>query len=213
MSKSLGNFEPLSELLDRHDPQAVRLLFLQTGYRKVMSMSEESLDAAAVSLERLKAAWRKLHPHSSAGALKRSVLLEQIEAALDNDMNTAGALAELHRFAANVDAIPEDSRSDAFREFSYALEMLGMPPRSSWLEVPKVELAADFLERLQRELSGEISFNGASPHDAIERIIAERNLARMQKDWSRSDRLRDALARCGVTLKDGKDGTTWTVDA
>src|SRR5665213_431 len=60
MSKSLGNFEPLGELLDRHDPQAIRVLFLQTGYSKVMNFTEESIGAAAISLERLKSAYRAL---------------------------------------------------------------------------------------------------------------------------------------------------------
>src|SRR5665213_2295571 len=60
MSKSLGNFEPLEELLLRHDPQAIRLLFLQTGYSKVMNFTEESIGAAAISLERLKSAYRAL---------------------------------------------------------------------------------------------------------------------------------------------------------
>ena len=53
MSKSLGNFEPLYELLNRHDPQSIRLLFLQTGYSKVMNFTEEAVAGAAVALERL----------------------------------------------------------------------------------------------------------------------------------------------------------------
>ena len=60
MSKSLGNFEPLSELLERHDPQAIRWLFLQTGYRKVMNFTEDSIAAAALGLARIKAAYRSL---------------------------------------------------------------------------------------------------------------------------------------------------------
>ncbi|MFY9859550.1 MAG: cysteine--tRNA ligase, partial [Candidatus Cybelea sp.] len=60
MSKSLGNFEPLIDMLRRHDPQAVRWLFLQTGYRKVMNFTEDSIAAAGLGLERIKTAYRLL---------------------------------------------------------------------------------------------------------------------------------------------------------
>ena len=66
MAKSLGNFEPLSELVARHDPQAIRWLFLQTGYRKVMNFTEDSIAAAALGLARIKAAYRSLQINCNA---------------------------------------------------------------------------------------------------------------------------------------------------
>ncbi len=98
MSKSLGNFEPLYELLDRHDPQAIRLRFLQTGYRKVMNFTEESIAGAAVALENLKKTYRALHsgaPDDGAAQAPTGDLRAKMEAALDDDMNTAVALSEL----------------------------------------------------------------------------------------------------------------------
>src|SRR6185312_9025183 len=77
MSKSLGNFEPLSQLLERHDPQAIRLLFLQTGYRKVMNFTEESIAAASVTLRQLKRTYRALTAGERAGA--DAALLAKIE--------------------------------------------------------------------------------------------------------------------------------------
>ncbi|MBV9056946.1 MAG: cysteine--tRNA ligase, partial [Candidatus Eremiobacteraeota bacterium] len=65
MAKSLGNFEPLADLVARHDPQAIRWLFLQTGYRKVMNFTEESIGAAAQGLARIKSAYRTLSQASS----------------------------------------------------------------------------------------------------------------------------------------------------
>lgn len=204
MSKSLGNFEPLSDLLERHDPQAIRLLFLQTGYRKVMNFTEESIGAAGVVLERLKKTYRELERRNESG--KRG-LLERIDAALADDVNTAVALAELLQFEA-----------PSLEEFREALTLLGIEPTPAWLEEPRKELAADFVPRLQRALAdrgadaGTLAFDGMAPHEAIERIVVLRNEARERKDYATSDLLRQALAACGVTLHDIKEGgTTWTV--
>ena len=191
MSKSLGNFEPLYELLDRHDPQAIRLLFLQTGYRKVMNFTEESITAASVALDRLKKTYRALGEGASCG------LAERMQAALDDDMNTAVALSELLSYGG-------ESRD----EFAYWLDVLGLTPSEGWLREPQRALPPDFLERLRERGAG---VNGASAEEAVEQIIAARTQARAQKNWAESDRLRDVLAGCGVTLKDSKDGTTWTV--
>ncbi len=147
MSKSLGNFEPLSDLLDRHDPQAVRLTFLTTGYSKVMNFTEDSLGVAYATLERLKKMYR--NARARAGEGRATGLLERVEAALGDDKNTA---------------------------------------RGS-----------------------EIALNGATPREAVDGIVERRTQARAAKDWAASDRLRDALARCGITIEDSKEGTTWTV--
>jgi cysteinyl-tRNA synthetase len=56
-----------------------------------------------------------------------------------------------------------------------------------------------------------MNFDGMPPPEAVERVVALRAQARLEKNWAESDRLRDALARCGVELKDGKDSTTWSV--
>ena len=195
MSKSLGNFEPLYELLDRHDPQAIRLLFLQTGYRKVMNFTEESIGAATVTLERLKKMYRGMASGEGNG------LIKAVEAALNEDMNTAVALAAVVAYEGN----------DA-QAFSYALELLGIAPDESWLQEPEFSLPADFIERLSSVLTGE-TFNGAAPEQAIEHVIALRARARAEKNWAESDRLRDVLLGCGVALKDSKDGTTWSIAA
>jgi cysteinyl-tRNA synthetase len=196
MSKSLGNFEPLYELLDRHDPQAIRLLFLQTGYRKVMNFTEESVAAAGVALARLKKKYRDLR--SAPGPSHDDELIKRIENALDDDINTAVALSELLSYQGN-----------SLEAFTYGLDLLGLTPDDSWLDEPKRELPANFVQRLQDAL--QVQFNGESPEGAIAKVIDMRSQARASKNWAESDRLRDILAQCGVALKDSKDGTTWSV--
>jgi cysteinyl-tRNA synthetase len=222
MSKSLGNFEPLIDVVRRHDPQAIRLLFLQTGYRKVMNFTEESMAGVSVALERLKKAYRVLAAAGDAHTtdLRRSGLLDRIETALDDDMNTSAALAQLLEYAKTV--ISGNDRTtpqEALYEYVYVLTLVGVPPNESWLVEPQAELSDDFVDRLagalrgSRDQLGEILITGATPRDAVDRVIAARSAARARKDWAASDRLRDVLLTCGVELKDSKEGTTWSVVA
>jgi len=220
MAKSLGNFEPLSALLQRHDPQAIRWLFLQTGYRKVMNFTEESIAAAALGLARVKAAYRLL-AQVKRGEPGGSVDLDaRMEAALDDDMNTAAALAGLYEFVGDAPRYAEDPAvaTLAFERLGYWLEVLGIAPNDAWREEPpRVELAANFVARLEDVLrearinGAPSSLEGVTPQEAIERIVVLRDEARRAKDWAASDRLRDALQRCGIVVKDSKEGTTWTV--
>jgi cysteinyl-tRNA synthetase len=211
MAKSLGNFEPLADLLQRHDPQAIRWLFLQTGYRKVMNFTEDSISAAALGLARIKAAYRNLAPATDGEPIASSELDERMEAALDDDMNTAAALAVLY------DVV--DRSTPSREDLAYWLGILGVAPNESWLGEPRAELADDFAARLEAALrvagvdTAAHPMDGASSEAAIERVIALRDEARRAKDWDASDRLRDALARCGVEVKDSKEGTTWNVAA
>jgi cysteinyl-tRNA synthetase len=206
MSKSLGNFEPLVDLLARHDPQAIRLTFLTTGYSKVMNFTEDSLGASYATLDKLKRAYRRMHPgglvvpvHNIANGLP-----SRVADLLDDDLNTSAALAEVLAFI-------KDAPPSALAEFETALWLLGIEPNESWLVEEVTPIPADLLERLGAELGGEISFNSATPEEAIALVIERRASARAAKDWAASDRLRDALARCGIAIKDSKEGTTWTV--
>lgn len=199
MSKSLGNFEPLSELLERFDPQAIRLAFLQTGYRKVMNFTDESMAAATAALDRIKDSWRQLE----RGEGRDGSLMPRIESALDDDFNTAQALAEIFGYIAQ----PQTANR---AELSYVLALLGLKPDDSWLAKTRAALRPDFLERLHEALGSEVSLNGETPEGAIAQVIRLRARARNEKNWAESDRLRDVLLRCGVALQDVQGGeTTW----
>jgi cysteinyl-tRNA synthetase len=211
MSKSLGNFEPLEDLLKRHDPQAIRLLFLQTGYSKVMNFTEESIGAAALSLERLKTAYRQLRRAPVRASGDAAALDAAVREALDNDINTAGALAELHKVAGRTLEF-ERAGTDVAGAYEALLDVLGLTPSAAWAEEPvAAALPSDTLARLHDAFGAELSLNGASAEDAIARILEARTQARVDKNWAESDRLRDALLACGVAIKDSKDGTTWNV--
>ena len=210
ISKSLGNFEPLSALLERHDPMALRLLFLQTGYRKVMNYTEETIAAATGTLEKLKRTYRELHSYADPATGADGPLLDRIREALDDDMNTAVALAQVLEFAGGIAGIEASERGNAFAEYAVALHLLGLTPDESWSREPqRAELRADLTQRLAGALQGAVTFDGESARDALERVLALRAQARSQKDWAGSDRLRDALLACGIEVQDSKEGMTW----
>jgi cysteinyl-tRNA synthetase len=96
----------------------------------------------------------------------------------------------------------------ALCEYTYLLTILGLEPKESWLEAPR--LPDDFVERLAAQMREDL--NGVTgAEQAIDRVIALRTSARATKDFAKSDRLRDALLACGVEVKDSKEGTTWSI--
>ena len=242
MSKSLGNFEPLTELLKRHDPLAIRLLFLQTGYRKPMNFTEESIGAVKKQLRRLQRNAAALseagkgEPLDVASAYEQVTAIggtganavETIFAALDDDMDTARAVGFLFGLARERDhAVPPAAALAIVRDVA---EVLGIGPaftdealRAAQTDAADADaLPGDFVDRLRARLGDALhpstssgrALNGvASPEDAIQFVIDARNEARRNKDFALGDRLRDALAAEGIALKDSKGGTTWTVAA
>jgi cysteinyl-tRNA synthetase len=190
MSKSLGNFEPLSSLLDRHDPLAIRLLYLQTGYRKATNFTEESIAGATVALEKLRRAYRTLA--EAPGATEVAPLKEKFFAALDDDVNTSGALGVLFEIAAAkyVDDAPE-----ARALFRDALGIFGI---------------AAVLDRDEPAVEAPAVDDATAAR--IDGLIAERNAARKARDFARADILRAELGALQVQLTDHPDGTTtWSL--
>jgi cysteinyl-tRNA synthetase len=178
----------------------------------VKNFTEESVGAATTTLRQIKKAYRQL---AAGGPVQPTQLdttgyVARIEAELDEDMNTAAALAVMLEFAASAeDTAARSGIAQTRYEFEYLLTLLGLTPDPQWLEEPAAELPPDFFERLPQELRSMV--DGTAPQAAVDRLIDLRRQARANKDWAESDRLRDALAACGVVLKDSKDATTWTV--
>jgi cysteinyl-tRNA synthetase len=217
MSKSLGNFEPLASLLDRHDAQAVRLLFLQTGYRKPMNFTEASIAGATRALRRLYDAYdalRSAEPAAGQAAIapqSGAGLRERFNAKLDDDMNTSGAISVLFDVAGDLASfLASGAAAEAAGFLHEAMGVLGISPNERTLPERVPSLREDVAAILNGQF-GDIVPITATPSAAADAMVEARERARKDRNFERADELREALAEVGVALADTKEGTTWSV--
>ena len=204
MGKSLGNFITLPELfsgkhpkLDQaYSPMTVRFFILQAHYRGTLDFSNEALQAAEKGYKRLMAAWRALasaQENAAAPSAEIAALIDKVEEALCDDMNTPVAIANLFEAVrlVNVGNLkPEDA---------WALKKLFDGIVGGVLGLRDEDAAAS--GKAEKALEG-----------VMELVLESRKKARAEKNWAESDRIRDRLASYGITVKDTKDGATWTLE-
>lgn len=214
MSKSLGNFIPMRDLLQQHRPAAVRYLFLQTGYRKPSNFTVAALEAAAKGLRGLYEELDALRARATDDPTMTPIGTAEFDAFLDEDLNTAGALGwlqtKVREGRANSSVQPESARS-IVALVEHGLGVLGLPAtaeEAGWVVARHVKLAPAQRDLL-RALAGDGELDGCA---LVDRIVELRDQARAKKNFAASDRLRDALAQAGITLKDFKSGSEWVFD-
>ncbi len=190
MSKSLGNFFTIKDVLEVYDPETVRYFLLSGHYRSQLNYSEENLKQSRAALERLYTALRgvELAPIDEQPA---SAYREPFKAAMDDDFNTPEALPILFELAKELNRVKDSDAQQAGQLASLMLELGGV------LGI----LAQDVDSFLQGEHDSETA--------EIEALIAARNQARADKDWAAADVARDRLSQMGIVLEDGANGTTW----
>ena len=219
MSKSLGNFYTLKEVLDKYPADAVRLLMLQTQYRAPLDFSFERLDGSVGTLERLQTCVRNLRwaatskpkggeLDESDRAFGRAVdeAREEFGRQMDDDFNTAGGLAAIFSLvtASNsyLDAAGDKYASAVcLRAADTICELCGVlgidPARNACDELPHE------LVDLAREQAG---YEGDSAEEAADALLAARQDARAAKDWGRADAIRDGITALGLVVEDTAAG-------
>lgn len=190
MSKSLGNFFTIRDVLAKYHPEVVRYLLVASHYRSPINYAEESLREAKGALERFYHALKGLPAAEPVGG---DAFVTRFAAAMDDDFNTAEACAVLFEMAREVNRLRDQSVNDA----------AGLAARLTQL--------ASTLGILQLDPDSFLRAGADARLDAaeVERLVAQRLQARAEKNWVESDRLRDQLTGMGVVLEDGKGGTTW----
>ena len=198
MSKSLGNFRTVRQIGEQYDLQVLRFFMLNAHHRSPLNFSADLMEAAKNSLERILEAAGKLSDRKDNGAAENiteeelALLKEaegfvtKFEAAMDDDFNTADALAaifELVKFAnTNVDENSSKEFAGGLYEELFKLsDVLGL----------KIEKKEEILDK------------------EIENLIQERQAARKAKDFKRADEIRDELLKKGIILKDTREGVKW----
>ncbi len=228
MSKSLGNFMLLRDVLDRYPAPVVRLLMLQTHYRSPLDFSLDRLDEARAAYERIETLIRNIRwtrgttpTMEGRSEEERERLTAAISGAqdsfvaeMDDDFNTAGALGALFELvrAANTFMTASDSAlatadlvalSDVEDVLVESLGALGVEiggARQQGYPPEVVELA--------RELAG---YRGDDPAGAVDALLAARAVARTERNWAAADAVRDGLARFGISVEDTAQGARITL--
>ncbi len=228
MSKSLGNFITIRDILKVHHPEVVRFFVLQGHYRSPLDFSEEALNEARFAMNRLYETLRRIRDLFAADPAltavdvgeeqlpeKERALLGRVRAlpvrfreAMDDDFNTARAMGYIFDAVRQVNALVADGSkaappalfvlNEAERVIREVGGVLGI-----LMEDPDVYFEKDRLREAQKR---------GLQVDEIEALIEERLQARREKNWKRADEIRDGLAARGVALKDSKAGTTWTIE-
>jgi len=190
MSKSLGNFFTIREVLKKYDPEVVRFFILNSHYRSPLNYSDKHLDEAKAALTTLYTALRGL---DVANGLDETEYERRFNSAMDDDFNTPEAIAVLFEVAREINRLRRDGETEQAIKLASVLIKLG-----SHLGLIE-RVADDFLQSGVTE---------SLPESEIDQMILARQVAKQTKNWGESDRIRDELAEQGVVLEDRPDGTT-----
>ena len=192
MSKSLGNFLTIDELLKSYDANTIRLFILTNHYRMPVEFSDEVLTSASNGVKRLL--------NAKATKIDESLDLTQFEEykqfveAMDDDLNTSKALAVLF-----------DLVNKANKDVPYAYTLLVKLAETLGFNMTKTSLSEEELAEKVSEISSKLGENLSS----MEELISLRKGAREEKNWDLADKIRLACDEVGIILKDSKEGTTW----
>nr|WP_086940214.1 cysteine--tRNA ligase [Thaumasiovibrio occultus] len=191
MSKSLGNFFTIRDVLAHYDAETVRYFLMSGHYRSQLNYSEENLNQARASLERLYTALRGLAAVEAQGGEE---FVARFREAMDDDFNTPEAYSVMFDMAREVNRL-KATDMDAAAALAARLRELGA-----------------VLGLLEQDPEAFLQGDAAQGDDVaeIEALIAQRVAARAAKDWAAADAARDKLAEMGIALQEGPQGTTWT---
>ena len=193
MSKSLGNFFIVRDVLENYRAEEVRYFILGSHYRSQLNYSEDQLDNARAALQRLYAA---LQDTETVEIPQQSDYQQRFDQAMSDDFNTASAIAVLFDLVRDINRAKAEG-SEQQHELASLLRYLG----------GVIGLLQEDPESYLKSGTGQAG-SGLSD-TAIDELVAQRLQARAAKDWANADRIRDELSAAGIVIEDGSDGTRW----
>jgi cysteinyl-tRNA synthetase len=205
MSKSLGNFFTVREILTKYDAEVVRFFIVRAHYRSPLNYSDQHLDDARQALTRLYTALKTV-PAQAGDVDWNGPQAARLQAAMNDDFNTPEAVAVLFDLANEVNRSQSSQAAKLLKSLGAVLGLLQRDP-------------ADFLQGRSYVVhaepghlhirGGEATLRVGYSPERISELIGERNAARKTKNFKESDRIRDELLAAGIVLEDGATGTAW----
>ena len=209
MSKSLGNFFTVREVLKQYRPEVVRYFILSSHYRSPLNYSRENLDSAKAALDRFYTALRDVPVTGTPNiAMDASDYVVRFRAAMDDDFNTPEALAVLFDLVRDLNRAKSENKIDGAQALADLLRQLGgmlgilQSEPERWFKVTGTVNVTNANDAAS--ISGVVGLS----NDEIDALVEKRLAARMAKNWAESDRIRDELKAQGIILEDRPDGTT-----
>jgi cysteinyl-tRNA synthetase len=220
MSKSLGNFLTIREILEKYSAEVLRLFIFSSHYRSPLDFSSTAMAHAEAGLNRLYSCLAEIDRLPQTGdadkaqaAGKKNIkkinsLVQRFCQAMDNDFNTAQGLGHIFEVVKGLNtilqalpAVPAQADLEllrgaaaTIRELAAIMGLLGRSPE-------------DFITEKQQKILAELKLEP----EEIDKLILQRDAARKEKNWAGADKIRDQLAEMNIEIKDGAKGTSWQV--
>ena len=194
MSKSLGNFLTINDLLKSYDANTIRFFILTNHYRMPVEFSDEALQSAAAGVKRMLNA--KQTKIDDSLDITETEEYKQFVEAMDEDLNTSKALAVLF-----------DLTTKANKNVEGAFTILYKLATTLGFTFEKAKLSDDEIKSILEKINSELG----KSYNTMEELIEDRKNARAEKNWDLADKIRVALDNVGIVLKDSKEGTSWEV--
>jgi len=193
MSKSLGNFFTVREVLAQYSAEVVRYFILTSHYRSPLNYSDESLDQAKSALTRYYTALRDVDAQANVVWQDDTEFGPRFSEAMDDDFNTALALSVMADVRQSLNKTQEQNDSEKASYLAGLLQSFG-------------DVLGLFQQQAEDFLLGDQDDDESAK---VEKLIEARNTARAEKDWAKADQVRDELAAMGIVLEDNAGKTTW----
>ncbi len=190
MSKSLGNFVTVKESLENHSPEVLRLFLISSHYRSPLNYSDESIEEAKSSLDRLYNSIEDLEYLSKESV--KSEYSDKFHNAMQDDFNTPSAISVLFEIARQVNSLKKDNEIEEATKLASELYDL-----------------SSILGLLQQDPNDYFRDGINISESQIQSLIDKRNKARAEKDFTLSDKIRDDLLEMGIALEDRNNETVW----
>ncbi len=207
MSKSLGNFFTIREVLAKYKPETVRFFLVRAHYRTDLNYSDVHLDDAESALKRLYTALSLIQPIDAAIDWLNP-FAARFKAAMDDDFGTPGAVAVLFELATEVNKTRSAELAGLLKSLGGCL---GILQNAGWLKerVEPVNVAVGLAGAATTSVTATATLRVVLSTDSIEQLIARRSVAKAAKNFAEADRIRQELLGQGIVLKDSPAGTTW----
>ncbi|MGH8397387.1 MAG: cysteine--tRNA ligase [Gammaproteobacteria bacterium] len=204
MSKSLGNFFTVREVLKKYRPEVVRYFILNSHYRSPLNYSDQALDVAEAGLRRFYLALRGITPGMAS---RTSEFREQFAAAMNDDFNTPVAISVLFDLAREINRNKENDSNIASSLAALLIELGGILGLLQLDPEEYFKLSLSGSSHKASSLSATLSVQYGEAH--INQLIKQRDEARNTRNWKEADRIRDELDENGIVIEDGANDTSW----